>query len=203
MEPSIPHSTDESTMAGSRQVDARDLTPGDRIYEHQLLDTEDGPVGQAVLRTVKHIEPAPESGTVLVVYAGGSFADFDPDEVVTVVQPSGPLDRRALWAAVAATHLPSPIDVTIYERPDPDGGPLRQWAGIRLDDNAASQVDAWARELGGIAKFGALVSAGSGYRAFRSYQVEGRLAGWPVEVCSYIDAEDAAEPAEAPASGAS
>lgn len=92
----VQATTDESILAtGSRQVDARDLKAGDQIYEHQLIDTEDGRVGQAVLRTVKHVEPAPESGTVLVVYAGGAFADFEPDEVVTVVEPAEPTEEQA------------------------------------------------------------------------------------------------------------
>jgi hypothetical protein len=87
MAPSIAQSTDESIPAGARQIEAQLLNPGDQVYWPSYAGTG--------ARTVKHVEPAPESGTVLVVYAGGSFEDLDPGEVVTVTAPAEPTPEQA------------------------------------------------------------------------------------------------------------
>ena len=99
------------------------------------------------------------------------------------------LSRRLLFRAVATSELPMPVDISTYERPDLDAG-MRQWAGIRLEDNAPESVEEWATALGAFERpqYGSVIESPNA-KPFRAYAVDVTLAGWPVEVCSYVDTE--------------
>lgn len=98
---------------------------------------------------------------------------------------SQPLDRRDLFRAVADTDLPMPVDVDTFERP------FRQWAQVRLADNEPAQVDAWASAHNTTAAYGPVVE--STQRNFRCYSTYVTIAGWPVEVRSFVDEPKAVE----------
>jgi len=59
-----------------RQIEARHIKPGDRIYFADL---------DANARLVVHVEPVADSRDLLVVYQGGGFEDLTADTIVTVV----------------------------------------------------------------------------------------------------------------------
>jgi uncharacterized protein YdaU (DUF1376 family) len=92
-----------------------------------------------------------------------------------------PLDRRDLFRAVADTDLPMPVDVDTFDRPG------HQWAQVRLEDNAAEQVDAWADAHDTTAEYGSVVPRSKSHGDFRCYSANITLAGWPVEVRSFVD----------------
>lgn len=96
-----------------------------------------------------------------------------------------PLDRRALLRAIAATHLPLPIDISFY---DIGQGYSRDHAGLKLYDNRPDDVEEWSDTLGGDKpKSGGVVKRVPSGKKFRSYKTRAVLAGWPVEVYSYVD----------------
>jgi hypothetical protein len=104
---------------------------------------------------------------------------------------STPLDRRALLRAIASTHLPLPIDISFY---DIGQGYSRDHAGLKLYDNRPAEVDQWADTLGGDKPtFGGTVKRVPSGVLFRSYKTRAVLAGWPVEVFSYVDVDEAVE----------
>jgi hypothetical protein len=104
---------------------------------------------------------------------------------------SKPLDRRALLRAIASTHLPLPIDIDIFEVAM---GFHHDHAGLRLDDNRPGDVDAWAEAFGADKPtYGAPVPRSGDTGEFRSYRASVVLAGWPTDVCSYVDVDEAVE----------
>ncbi len=99
-----------------------------------------------------------------------------------------PLDRRrALLRAIADSRLPLPISIDVYEI---EQGYHHDHVGLKLDDNRPADVEEWAERLGGNKPtFGSTVKRHDG-RPFRSYSTHVVVAGWPAQVCSYVDLDE-------------